>query len=154
VPQHPGLPRRRRLGRPARPGAGDRPAADKRRGPRGPRVLRGQAPSGLGHTAAGLRRDPWRSDNRPGGQPAHGRPRPRISGGTGSLRRRASPVELKRRAPPGQLRGYPTPGSNLPRPGYVLPVMDSAYATRITVTVNGEQRAVTIDNRTSVLDLL
>ena len=32
--------------------------------------------------------------------------------------------------------------------------MDSAYATRITVTVNGEQRAVTIDNRTSVLDLL
>ena len=32
--------------------------------------------------------------------------------------------------------------------------MDSAYATRITVTVNGEPRAVAVDNRTSVLDLL
>ena len=32
--------------------------------------------------------------------------------------------------------------------------MDSAYATRVTVTVNGEPRAVTIDNRMSVLDLL
>ena len=36
----------------------------------------------------------------------------------------------------------------------MLPVMDSAYATRITVTVNGEPRAVAVDNRTSVLDLL
>ena len=36
----------------------------------------------------------------------------------------------------------------------MLPVMDSAYATRITVTVNGEPRTVAIDNRTSVLDLL
>ena len=32
--------------------------------------------------------------------------------------------------------------------------MDSAYATRVTVTVNGEPRAVTVDNRMSVLDLL
>src|ERR1700748_3966901 len=32
--------------------------------------------------------------------------------------------------------------------------MDSAYATRITVTVNGEPRAVAVDNRMSVLDLL
>jgi xanthine dehydrogenase YagT iron-sulfur-binding subunit len=32
--------------------------------------------------------------------------------------------------------------------------MDSAYATRITVTVNGEPRAAAVDNRTSVLDLL
>jgi xanthine dehydrogenase YagT iron-sulfur-binding subunit len=32
--------------------------------------------------------------------------------------------------------------------------MDSAYASHITMTVNGEPRAVTVDNRTSVLDLL
>jgi xanthine dehydrogenase YagT iron-sulfur-binding subunit len=32
--------------------------------------------------------------------------------------------------------------------------MDSAYATRITVIVNGEPRTVAVDNRTSVLDLL
>ncbi|MDX6341075.1 MAG: xanthine dehydrogenase YagT iron-sulfur-binding subunit, partial [Trebonia sp.] len=32
--------------------------------------------------------------------------------------------------------------------------MNSAYASQITVTVNGERRAVTVDNRMSVLDLL
>jgi xanthine dehydrogenase YagT iron-sulfur-binding subunit len=32
--------------------------------------------------------------------------------------------------------------------------MNDAYATRITVTVNGEPRAVTVDNRMSLLDLL
>ncbi len=32
--------------------------------------------------------------------------------------------------------------------------MDSAYATRITVTVNGALRTVLVDNRMSVLDLL
>jgi xanthine dehydrogenase YagT iron-sulfur-binding subunit len=32
--------------------------------------------------------------------------------------------------------------------------MDSAYATRVTLTVNGEPRTVTVDNRMSVLDLL
>ena len=32
--------------------------------------------------------------------------------------------------------------------------MDSAYATDITMTVNGEPRAVRVDNRMSVLDLL
>lgn len=32
--------------------------------------------------------------------------------------------------------------------------MDSAYATDVTMTVNGEPRTVTVDNRMSVLDLL
>jgi xanthine dehydrogenase YagT iron-sulfur-binding subunit len=32
--------------------------------------------------------------------------------------------------------------------------MDSAYVTHVTITVNGEPRAVAVDNRTSVLDLL
>src|ERR1700744_6043670 len=32
--------------------------------------------------------------------------------------------------------------------------MNDAYATRITVTVNGEPRSVTVDNRMSLLDLL
>ena len=32
--------------------------------------------------------------------------------------------------------------------------MDSAYATDVTMTVNGERRTVTVDNRMSVLDLL
>jgi xanthine dehydrogenase YagT iron-sulfur-binding subunit len=32
--------------------------------------------------------------------------------------------------------------------------MSNAYATRVTVTVNGEPRVVTVDNRMSVLDLL
>jgi xanthine dehydrogenase YagT iron-sulfur-binding subunit len=32
--------------------------------------------------------------------------------------------------------------------------MNNAYATRVTVTVNGEPRVVTVDNRMSVLDLL
>jgi xanthine dehydrogenase YagT iron-sulfur-binding subunit len=32
--------------------------------------------------------------------------------------------------------------------------MDSAYETHVTITVNGEPRAVAVDNRTSVLDLL
>jgi len=33
-------------------------------------------------------------------------------------------------------------------------IPDSAYATDVTVTVNGEPRTVRVDNRTSVLDLL
>jgi hypothetical protein len=32
--------------------------------------------------------------------------------------------------------------------------MNNAYATRVAVTVNGEPRVVTVDNRMSVLDLL
>ncbi len=32
--------------------------------------------------------------------------------------------------------------------------MDSAYVTHVTITVNGEPRSVSVDNRTSVLDLL
>jgi len=39
-------------------------------------------------------------------------------------------------------------------PGYGVPVMDSGYATDITMTVNGEPCAVRVDNRMSVLDLL
>jgi xanthine dehydrogenase YagT iron-sulfur-binding subunit len=40
------------------------------------------------------------------------------------------------------------------RPGYGVAAMDSAHATHVSVTVNGEPRAVRVDNRMSVLDLL
>lgn len=44
--------------------------------------------------------------------------------------------------------------SNRPCPGYAVAVMDNAHVTLVSLTVNGEPRAVMAGNRLSLLDLL